>query len=1345
MSAPGLPDEALRLREVRRFHLLDTPLEPAFERLTRLAARLFSVPIAIISLIDEDRQWLKSSYGLDALAPERGGTLGDAVIRADEVLVVPDALQDARFAQNSLVTGETAVRFYAGAPLHTADGFNIGTFAIMDREPRSFSDAEISALSDLAALAVEKMEQRLLPGGLHETGQERRTEDLLAQTSEDYFRTLIENAADSIGVLDADGTMRYQSPSIERLLGYAPDELDGRSAFDLIHPDDAERVGEALTRAIQSPGGAFLTEYRFRHRDGSWRTLEAAGKTLMGGSVAAAVVLTSRDVTERRKAEADRAQLAAIVESSEDAIIGKTLDGVIVTWNAAAERIYGYSAGEAIGQSIDLLQPPNRPEETAQLLERVGRGERIEHYETQHVCREGHTIDVSLTLSPIRDPGGRVTGLSTFARDITERRRTDAALKAASNQLQAVLDTIPGGVMWVSSDGRYLGVNRYFAEGFSLPAERFIGQPVGFLSAGPDYGTLVRTFFEREHRKETFEVGQDKKGMPRTMLFTASKYEDGRAAVFVGIDISKRKAAEQALQKAHDELEERVAERTARLTDTLKWLRAETAERARAEDELDRFFQVSLDMLCIAGFDGYFKRLNPAWETTLGYTTDELRASPFLDFVHPEDRAATLAEAGRLMAGADTIGFENRYRCRDGSYRWMHWQATAVPDQQLIFSVVHDITKRRHNEEALRESEARFQAFMNNSPICAFLKDEAGRYVYVNDKTGSLFGKPSAEMIGKTASECFPVEIARPLEESDRAVLATGEALEVMEAVPFAGGAMHFWLTFKFPMTDSAGRRFVGGVALDITERRRTEEALLESEARKAAILDTALDCIITIDHEGMVLDWNLASEKTFGYSREEALGQQLGELIVPEALRERHYLGIARYLATGAGPMLDRRIEMPALRADGAEIVVELSITAIPTGGPPLFTAYLRDISARRQIEAALKAAKTEAERANAAKSEFLSRMSHELRTPMNAILGFAQLLELDVLEAEQRQGVEQILKGGRHLLALINEVLDLARIESEQPLLEIEPVDVAEILADALDLVRPLAATRGLTLRCDGSACDNLLLLTDRRRLNQVLLNLLSNAVKYNRAGGTVTLSCATAGAGRLSIAVSDTGMGIAPEMMDRLWTPFDRLGAERGDIEGTGLGLALTRRLVEAMGGTISAQSIPGAGSTFRIELPLAENPGPQAATASPDFTAAVPAAQAARTVLYIEDNLSNLRLIERVLSHPPNTLLLPAMQGSLGLDLAREHQPDLILLDLHLPDMGGDTVLAQLRQDPLTRRVPVVMLSADASPGQVERLLQAGATAYLTKPLDVRRFLRVLEELLPRAPRPASSEE
>jgi nitrogen-specific signal transduction histidine kinase len=391
------------------------------------------------------------------------------------------------------------------------------------------------------------------------------------------------------------------------------------------------------------------------------------------------------------------------------------------------------------------------------------------------------------------------------------------------------------------------------------------------------------------------------------------------------------------------------------------------------------------------------------------------------------------------------------------------------------------------------------------------------------------------------------------------------------------------------------------------------------------------------------------------------------------------------------------------------------------------LVQTHERERHERRRAQRAEEAATS----ANHAKSEFLSRMSHELRTPLNGILGFAQLLERELEQPEQREGVVHILKGGRHLLGLINQILDIARIEAGKFSVSLEPVETSEVIASALDLVRPQAAARGIGLSIAVVWRGHVM--ADRQRLQQVLLNLLSNAVKYNRPEGVVTVSCDRTPSGTCRLAVTDTGLGIAPERMPRLFTPFDRLGVQDGSIEGTGLGLALSKGLVEMMGGTLSAASTPGTGSTFSLELPIASAPSHEL----PADETRAPGAEApgvTGTVLYIEDNPSNLRLVERIVARRPGIKLLSAMQGRPGLELARAHRPDVIVLDLHLPDISGQDVLARLQADPATREIPVVILSADATTSRSISLLKAGAHAYLTKPLSVTQFLGVLDELL-----------
>ena len=386
------------------------------------------------------------------------------------------------------------------------------------------------------------------------------------------------------------------------------------------------------------------------------------------------------------------------------------------------------------------------------------------------------------------------------------------------------------------------------------------------------------------------------------------------------------------------------------------------------------------------------------------------------------------------------------------------------------------------------------------------------------------------------------------------------------------------------------------------------------------------------------------------------------------------------------------------------------------------------------------LQQANTALRAANEAKNEFLSRTSHELRTPMNTILGFGELLGLGELTGEQRDWITMMLKAARHLLGLLDDVLDISRMEARALSLSMEAVPVQTLIADALELAGPLSIAAGVRLDPVPPAAG-LHVHADHQRARPVLLNLLSNAIKYNHAGGTVTVTTSEQPGGRLRIADTDTGRGISQADIGRLFTPFERLDAAHAGFEGTGLGLALSRQLVHAMGGTTGLTSTPGQGSVFWVDLDLTQPPAIAHTALTRDTITAARAYDTPMTVLYVEDMIENLRLVEQVLKQRPSITLIPAMLAGVALDLARQHHPDLVLLDLHLPDMPGEQVLARLRADPATRTTPVIILSADATAHHKSQLLTAGADAYLTKPLNVRNFLHTIDQALSQASPPA----
>ncbi|WNW10843.1 ATP-binding protein [Pseudomonas sp. DTU_2021_1001937_2_SI_NGA_ILE_001] len=512
------------------------------------------------------------------------------------------------------------------------------------------------------------------------------------------------------------------------------------------------------------------------------------------------------------------------------------------------------------------------------------------------------------------------------------------------------------------------------------------------------------------------------------------------------------------------------------------------------------------------------------------------------------------------------------------------------------------------------------------------------------------------------------------------------------------------------------------------------ERALRDNEERLRLIIDGVKDYgIFALDTQGHVTSWNAGAERIKGYTEQEIIGRHFSLFYLPQECPEHPALAMSE--ATRDGHYTE---EGWRCRKDGSRFWASVVLTAQYDARGELrgFSKITRDISDRRAADIALRTAREEAERASRAKSEFLSRMSHELRTPLNAILGFAQLIDMEASPPHKPQ-VGHILRAGQHLLTLINEVLDIARIEAGRLALNLEAVPVSDALQEAVALVGPLASEVGVELTELPPLPTDCGVNADRQRLTQVLLNLLSNAIKYNRPGGRVWLEVEVRGK-TLAIAVNDTGQGIAEEQMDRLFKPFERLDPDPG-VEGTGLGLALSKSLLLAMHGSLKVQSVVGQGSRFTLELPAVDVPP----THRPTLAAPISEPRPVRneilgqrgTVLCIEDNLSSMALIETLLQRRPGIRLLSSMQGQLGLDLARRHAPQLILLDVNLPDLQGLEVLRRARQCPRTQNIPVLMMTADASEATHQALRDAGATAILTKPLNIPAFLTYLDQHLP----------
>jgi len=547
-------------------------------------------------------------------------------------------------------------------------------------------------------------------------------------------------------------------------------------------------------------------------------------------------------------------------------------------------------------------------------------------------------------------------------------------------------------------------------------------------------------------------------------------------------------------------------------------------------------------------------------------------------------------------------------------------------------------------------------------------------------------------------------------------------------------GALLLIVTGRTRRTELAVAERTEALRHQISERRLAEVALGESERRFRGIFQSVPVGVIYTDLQGRIKQCNTAFCAMTGYSERELAGMPVSSFTHPD---DRAADQSAREALLAGDQPLYRR-DKRYITKDGQTLWVAktMSLLRNEAGKPHRFIGVVEDFTEHRQLEAA-ESARERAEASNRAKSEFLSRMSHELRTPLNAMLGFSQLLELDQkdrLAERHRQWMAQIQQAGWHLLDMINDVLDLSRIESGSLSLQPEPLPLEPLLVASMALVAPQAAERDITLTRSMATHGPLNLMADATRVKQILTNLLSNAIKYNRDGGEVRIGTQVVeapGAPQLELTVTDTGLGMSPQQLASLFQPFNRLGRERSGAEGTGIGLVIAKLLAERHGGSLEARSEAGKGSTFRLLLPLTAEKRMDSVAGSLDEQEAH---YNRRHVLYIEDNEINVEVMRGMLAQRPQIHLVVATTGLDGLAAVRTAPPDLILLDMNLPDISGMALLQHLQADERTAGIPVVVVSADALQAQIDATLEAGAARYLTKPLSVGETLAVIDEEL-----------
>jgi len=1098
-------------------------------------------------------------------------------------------------------------------------------------------------------------------------------------------------------------------------------------------------------------------------------------------------LLIGTDNTARKRAEEALiragALQSAIFNSANFSSIATDAKGVIQIFNVGAERMLGYAAADVLNKitPADISDPQEVIARAAALSVELGtaiapgfdalvfkasRG--IEDiYELTYIRKDGTRFPAVLSVTALRDEQGDVIGYLLIATDNTARLQ---ASQYARSLLEASLDPL----VTISPDGKITDVNEGWIKVTGVARPELIGTDFS------DYFTEPAK--AREGYQQVFALGsvidypltiRHRDGRLTDVLYNASLYKDSGGTVLGVVaaarDITERKRAEAALHQA--------------------------SALQNAIFNSANFSSIATDA------KGVIQIFNVGAERMLGYSAAEVmdKITP-AEISDPQEVIARANSLSSELGTAITPGFEAlvfkasrgiediyelTYIRKDGSRFPAVVSVTALRDDQgevigyLLIGT--DNTARKQAEDALLRAGALQSAIFNSANFSSIATDAKGVI--------QIFNVGAERMLGYTADEVMnkitPADISDPQE-----VIVRAEALSIELGTPIAPGfdALVFKasrgiediyeLTYirkdgsRFPAVVSvtalrdAENTIIGYLLIgtDNTARKQAEEALIRAGALQSAIFNSANFSSIATDAKGVIQIFNVGAERMLGYAAADVLNKITpADISDPQEVIARAAalsLELGTTIAPGfealvfkASRAIEDIYELTYFRKDGSRFPAVVSVTALRDAAEAIIGYLLigTDNTARKLVEAeqkrldqalretnlALQGAKVEAERANLAKSDFLSSMSHELRSPLNAILGFAQLMDSESppLTAGQKESTLQILQAGWYLLELINEILDLAQIESGKFSLLLEPVSLDEVLADCQAMIEPQMRKSGIRV-VFVDAERPLFVNSDRTRLKQVFVNLLSNAIKYNRVGGWVEVSSQSLPGNRLRVSFRDTGAGLSPDKLAQLFQPFNRLGQEAGTEEGTGIGLVVSKQLVEQMGGLIAVESTVGVGSIFSIDLDSAD--AVQQGRSAPPATAATasgPGTDAPqRMVLYVEDNPANLMLVTKLLTRRPDIKLISAKDGRSGVELAQSAQPDVILMDINLPGISGVAALSMIQADPLTEHIPVIAVSANAMPRDIVKGLEAGFFRYVTKPIKVAEFMETLDEAL-----------
>ncbi len=1066
-------------------------------------------------------------------------------------------------------------------------------------------------------------------------------------------------------------------------------------------------------------------------------------------------------------------RLAVTLNSIGDAVIATDAEARVTLLNPLAEQLTGWTRAEAIGRPVDevfhIINQETRQPAIIPVMETLVHGtiQGLANH-TVLISSDGSECAIADSCAPIRDRDDQVIGAVLVFRDVTEEytvqqtmeeqqielelqneelRTSQEALHISQERYFDLYDFAPVGYCTISEQGLILEANLTTANLLGLPRGELVNQPISrfIVKEDADIYYLLHKQLSKIGEAQKCELRMVNDGKQIWMQLSITTAQDNGAPVLriVMNDINERKRAEEALFKA--------------------------GALQRAIFNSANFSSIATDA------KGVIQIFNVGAERMLGYTAaDVMNKITPAEISDPQEVIAR-AEALSVELGTPiTPGFEAlvfkasrgiediyelTYIRKDGSRFPAIVSVTALRDDENTIIgyllIGTDNTARKQAEEALLKAGALQSAIFNSANFSSIATDAKGVIQIFNVGAERMLGYAAADVMNKIT----PAEISDPQEVIARAKALSAE-LETQIAPGFEtlvfkasrGIEDIYELTYirkdgsRFPAVVSVtalrdDKNAIIGYLLigtDNTARKQieAEQKLLDQRLRDQqfytrSLIESNIDALMTTDPSGIISDVNKQMEELTGCTRDELIGAPFKNYFTDP---ERAEAAIKQVLS-------EKKVsnyELTARAMDGKKTVVSFNAATFYNRDRKLqgVFAAARDVTERKRMDHELENAKSVAENANLAKSDFLSRMSHELRTPLNAILGFAQLLEAGTPPptATQIVRLHQIIKAGWYLLELINEILDLAVIESGKLSLSREPVSLVDVMRECQAMIEPQAQKSDIHISFLPFD-ETWFAYADRTRVKQVLINLLSNAIKYNREHGTVKVECTESTPERIRVSIKDSGVGLSPEKLLQLFQPFNRLGQEAGTEEGTGIGLVVTKQLVELMGGAIGVESTVGVGSKFWIELIREVMPQFAAESILPsELALQVHGNAARRTLLYVEDNPANLMLVEQIIEDHPHVNMLSARDGRQGITMAVAHLPDVILMDINLPGLNGFQALKLLREDPLTAHIPVLAISANAMPRDIAKGLKAGFFRYLTKPINVNEFMNALDGAL-----------